>query len=193
MPSPRRSPSPSRSAISGLALLLAALSGCGDDDSCGPGDEEATGVTVGTITFGNFAASANNDCPPTAGEHPTSITVQGEQISPEVPGQFLVFCLPRPDLIDDQPVSFTDGERFELVDLFGQDGDGCTVRFDDTAEPGSAAATFSGFCDNGTNEAGFALTLSGNLPVARTCDGDPAEADVAALDGRAAVVAGSAL
>jgi hypothetical protein len=192
MPSPPRSPSASRSATSGLALLLAAaLLGCGDDDSCGPGDEEAPGLTVASITFGNFAASANNDCPPTAGEHPTSVTVQGEQVSPEVPGQFLVLCLPRPDLIDDQPVSFADGERLELVDLFGQDGDGCTIRFDDTAEPGSAAATFSGFCDNGTNEAGFALSLSGNLPIARTCGADPAESDAATLDGRADVAASS--
>ncbi len=172
-------------------MAAAALVGCSDDDSCGPGDEEAPGVTVATITFGNFAASANNDCPPTAGQHPTSVTVQGEQVSPEVPGQFLVLCLPRPDLIDDQPVSFTDGERLELVDLFGQDGDGCTIGFDDSAEPGSAAASFSGFCDNGTNEAGFALTLSGNLPIARTCGADPAESDVAALDGRAAVAVGT--
>jgi hypothetical protein len=168
---------------------LLALPACGDDDSCGPGDEEAPGLTVGSITFGNFGASANNDCPPTAGQHPTSITIQGEQVSPEVPGQFLVLCLPRPDLIDDQPVSFSDGERLELVDLFGQDGDGCAIRFDDSAEPGSAAATFTGFCDNGTSEAGFALSLSGNLPAARTCDGDPPEAEVAPLGGRAEVAA----
>ncbi len=170
-------------------LVVAALAGCGDDDSCGPGDQEATGVTVGSVTFDNFSASANNDCPPSAGEHPTSITVQGEQVSPEVAGQFLVLCLPRPDLIDDQPVSFTDGERLEVVDLFGQDGDGCAIGFDDTAEPGSAAATFSGFCDNGTNESGFALGLSGNLPISRTCGGDPPEAQLSPLGGRAAVAA----
>jgi len=193
MPSPRRSPSPSRSATSGLVALVlaAALVGCSDDDSCGPGDQEAPGLTIdaASVTFGNFAASANNDCPPSAGQHPTSITVQGEQIAPEVAGQFLVLCLPRPDLIDDQPVSFTDSERLEVVDLFGQDGDGCGIRFDDTAEPGSAAATFSGFCDNGTDQAGFALSLSGNLPITRTCDGDPPTADTSPLSGRAVVAA----
>jgi hypothetical protein len=170
---------------------LLAAPGCGDDDSCGPGDEDAPGITVeaAAVTFGNFAASANNDCPPSAGEHPTSITIQGEQTSPEVPGQFLVLCLPRPDLIDDQPVSFSDGERLELVDLFGQDGSGCGIRFDDTAEPGSAAVTFSGFCDNGTSESGFAITLSGNLPITRSCDGDPPTADTSALSGRAEVAA----
>lgn len=195
MPSPRRSPSPSRSATSGalagLLLAAVALAGCSDDDSCGPGDQEAPGLTVeaAAVTFGNFAASANNDCPPSAGQHPTSITVQGEQIAPEVTGQFLVLCLPRPDLIDDQPVSFTDSERLEIVDLFGQDPDGCGIRFDDAAEPGSAAATFSGFCDNGTDQAGFALSLSGNLPITRTCDGDPPQALTSALSGRAEVAA----
>jgi len=169
--------------------MLAALAGCGDDDSCGPGGDEAAGVTLAAVTFDNFAASANNDCPPSAGQHPTSVTVQGEQISPEVPGQFLVLCLPRPDLIDDQPVSFTDSERLEVIDVFGQDGDGCDIHFDDTAEPGSAAATFSGFCDNGTNESGFAMSLSGNLPISRTCGADPPEAQLAPLGGRAKVTA----
>lgn len=189
MPSPRRSPSPSRSATSlALLLSLAAPAGCGDDDSCGPGDEEAPGLRVEAVTFGEFAASANNDCPPSAGEHPTAVTIQGEQVEPAVSGQFLVLCLPRPDLIDDQPVSLVDSERIEVVDLFGQDADGCEIRYDDTAQPGSAAVTFHGFCGNGTDSAGFAMSVTGTLPVTRTCDGN-STATSAALGGRAAVEA----
>lgn len=196
MPSPRRSPSPSRSATSGLLLLVAAAalaaSGCGDDDACGPGDQPAPGLTVeaAAVTFGDFAASANNDCPPTAGEHPTSITIQGEQVDPAVSGQFLVLCLPRPDLIDDQPVPLSDGERIQLIDLFGQDAEGCDIRFDSAADPGNAAATFSGFCENGTDPAGFAIELSGVLPITRSCDGADS-ALTSQLGGRAAVASGS--
>jgi hypothetical protein len=193
MPSPRRSPSPSRSATSGLLLLaFAALaaSGCGDgdDDVCGPGDQPAPGLTVeaAAVTFGDFAASANNDCPPTAGEHPTSVTIQGEQVDPAVASQFLVLCLPRPDLIDDQPVPLTDGERIQLIDLFGRDADGCDIRFDSAAEPGNAAVTFSGFCDSGTDPAGFAIELSGVLPITRSCEGADS-ALTSELGGRAAV------
>lgn len=194
MPSPPRSHSPSRSATSGLAALLAGAllalaAGCGDDESCGPGDEEAPGVTVESVTFDEMVASPNNDCPPTAGEHPTAITIQGSQTDPATPGQFLVFCLPRPDLIDDQPVSFTDSERIEIVDLFGRDAEGCDLSFDRSAEPGSGAVTFSGFCEDGTASAGFALSLSGVLPFTRTCDGADPAAITAELGGRAAVAA----
>ena len=190
MPSPLRSHSRFRFATSLFAL--AALAGCGDDESCGPGDEAAPGLTVeaGAVTFGELAASANNDCPPTAGEDvPTSVTIQGTQIEPAAAGQFLVLCLPRPDLIDDQPVSFTDGDRIELVDLFGRDADGCVIRFDRTAGLGNAAATFSGFCDNGIASQGFALSLSGVLPFTRTCDGEEPAAITSELSGRAAVTA----
>ena len=194
MPSPLRSPSRSRSATSCLALVLAALAaaalaGCSDDDACGPGDEEAAGVTALGVTFGEMTASANNDCPPTNGEHPTAITIQGSQIDPAADGQYLVFCLPRPELIDDQPVPISDTDRIELVDFFGTDADGCDLRFDRTAEPGNGAVTFSGFCDNGTASAGFALSLSGVLPFTRTCDADPAVPVTAELGGRAAVAA----
>lgn len=190
MPSPPRSPSPCRFATSGLlALCAAAAAACGDDESCGPGGEEAPGLTVESITFGEMSASANNDCPPTAGEHPTSITIQGTQVDPAAAGQFLVLCLPRPDLIDDQPVAFSDADRIELVDLFGRDDSGCELRFDRSAQPGSGTATFSGFCENGTDSAGFAISLTGVLPFTRTCDGDDPTPFTAALGGRAAVTA----
>ena len=84
MPSPPRSLSPSRFSTSGLAAVLLAAAaiaaGCGDDDSCGPGDDEAPGLRVDEIVFDGMVASPNNDCPPTAGEHPTAITIQGTQI-----------------------------------------------------------------------------------------------------------------
>lgn len=190
MPSPRRSPSPFRFATSALlALLAAATCACSGGDTCGPGDQEAPGLVVEAITFGEMSASPNNDCPPTAGEHPTSITIQGTQVDPVADGQFLVLCLPRPDLIDDQPVSFTDSDRIELVDLFGRDAAGCELRFDRAAEPGSGTATFSGFCDDGTDSAGFAISLTGVLPFTRTCEGGDPTPITAALGGRAAVAA----
>lgn len=169
--------------VVGAALAAA---GCGDDDACGPGDEEAPGLRLDDVTFGEMIASPNNDCPPSAGEHPTAITIQGSQIEPEATG-FLVLCLPRPDLIDDQPVSFNDAERLELVDFFGRDGQGCELRFDDTAEPGSGSVTFSGFCGNGTDSAGFAVALTGVLPFTRRCDGEEPTAITGELGGRAAV------
>jgi hypothetical protein len=191
MPSPPRSRSPSRFSTSGLAaLLLVAAVGataCGDDDSCGPGDDEAPGLRVDEIVFDGMVASPNNDCPPTAGEHPTAITIQGTQVEPEAPGQFLVFCLPRPDLIDGEAVSLTDSERIEVVDLFGRDGAGCELRFDRSAAPGSGSVTFSGFCDNGIDGAGFAMSLTGVLPFTRTCDGEDPTAVTVELGGRAAV------
>ena len=194
MPSPPRSRSRSRSATSGLAALLVgaaalAAAGCGDDDACGPGDEDAPGLRVEDIVFGEMTASPNNDCPPSAGEHPTAITIQGSQVEPAAPGQFLVLCLPRPDLIDEEPVSFTDTERIELVDLFGRDGEGCDLRFDRSAEPGSGSVTFTGFCDNGTAGTGFAVSMTGVLPFTRTCDGSDPTAITAQLGGRAAVTA----
>ena len=89
MPSLPRSLSLSRSSTSGFAaaLLLAAVvgvagaAGCSDDDSCGPGDEEAPGLRVDEVVFDEMVASPNNDCPPTAGEHPTAITIQGSQVA----------------------------------------------------------------------------------------------------------------
>ena len=192
MPSPLRSRSPSRFATSGLAALLLACvgaAGCSDGESCGPGDEEAPGLRVEDIVFGQMTASPNNDCPPPAGDPPTAITIQGTQTEPAAPGQFLVFCLPRPDLIDEEPVSFTDSERIELVDLFGRDPEGCELRFDDSAEPGSGSVTFSGFCADGTDSAGFALSMTGVLPFIRTCDGEDPTPVTAELGGRAAVAA----
>jgi hypothetical protein len=190
MPSPPRSRSPSRFSTSGLAaaaLLLALAGGCSDGESCGPGDDEAPVLRVDDVVFGELTASPNNDCPPPAGDHPTAITIQGIQIEPEAPGQFLVFCLPRPDLIDDQPVSFSDGERIELVDLFGRDGEGCQLRFDEAAAAGSGSITFSGFCDHGTSSDGFAVSLTGVLPFTRTCDGQDPTDVTAEIGGRAAV------
>src|SRR5688500_11332838 len=137
MPSLPRSPSPSRFSTSGLAALLLAVgaAGCGDDDSCGPGDDEAPGLRVDEIVFDGMVASPNNDCPPTAGEHPTAITIQGTQVEPEAPGQCRVFCLPRPDLLDGEPLSLTGSERIEVGDLFGRGSAGCELRFDRAAAP----------------------------------------------------------
>jgi hypothetical protein len=181
MPSLPRSPSRFLS-VTSLALVLA---GCGDDDgTCGPGEEPAGGVTVEAVTFGDLRAGANNDCP-TDG-HPTAITIQGGQVDPAVDGQFLVLCLPRPDEIGSDPISFDDTDRVQVVDFFGQDEGDCELRFDRSRPATAGAVTFAGFCDDGVHGDGFAISLSGSLPFTRDC-GDGPDEIIAGLGGRAAV------
>ena len=45
---------------------------------------------------------------------------------------------------------------------------GCTVQKDTTMQP-SGTATFVGYCDGGENAAGYAIELSGTVPLVRTC------------------------
>src|SRR5688572_29815149 len=97
-PMPR---SPFRSPTELLLVLsaAAALAGCSDDDSCGPGSAPAAGITltVGgeTVTYDGFTASENNDCT-VQGSGVISVSVHGSQAGGS---QALTLCLPRPDLL----------------------------------------------------------------------------------------------
>jgi hypothetical protein len=202
--SPLSSPSSSRSrtdrpAAGALALLAAlALSACGGDDGpdaggelCGPGGvTDAVGVAPATsepATFGQFHSSANNDCT-APGDGPTSLTIQGTQVDPADPARFLVLCLPSPDLIGQEPVSIADDSLVQLVDLVAMPADGCRVELDRDRAP-SGTISFGGYCADGGDPAGYALSFDVQVPVLRTCGEDEPEAIEAALDGAAPVVA----
>jgi len=189
------------------ALLLAACGGDDDDDDddvvdagadagaeCGPGDAPADGVTVAGgggepagASFGQLHSSPNNDCTAPHGG-PTSLTIQGAQTDPADPARFLVLCLPSPDQIGDAPIPLDDDARVQLIDLAAAPADGCRLALDRDRAP-SGEITFSGFCADGTDPAGYALAFSGSVPLLRTCGEDEAEAIDAELGGSAAVIA----
>ena len=166
-----------------LSSTSALLLGCpGPEPVCGAGDAPADGLTAVeggvTIRYGDFMASANNDCPAPGGGV-TSVTVFGHQIEP-TGNAVIAFCLPRPDAlsgeIDLVPVHepALDSDRVQVVDVEGVPDADCRWSFE--GEP-DGTATFEGFCDNGAHADGFALTLDATLPAVKTCTGDP-DADV---------------
>ena len=169
--SPFRSPTELLIALSAAA----ALAGCSDDDSCGPGSAPAAGVTltVGgeTVTYGGFTASENNDCT-VQGSGVISVSVHGSQTGGS---QALTLCLPRPDLLGAEAVALVPSrptpladDRAMVIDSSASLAGGCTVMKDVTMMP-SGTARFIGYCDGGTNAAGSALELTGTVPLVRTC------------------------
>ena len=151
------------SIISGLAL-----SGCGDDGNCGPGDASPTGLAVSsvdvTLMYGNMTSGANNDCrDPMAPDGVISLTIDGTQTDA---AQIITLCIPRPDLLmvgDPMPI----GTGIRIIDLLGEK-DGCTYAFEST-RPVTGTVAAIGMCDNGTNDAGYALSFDGNISLRRMC------------------------
>jgi hypothetical protein len=190
-----RFPSPTeRATIAAAILAVAGLTACSDDSSCGTGGAAAAGApsTVGTetVAFTAFTAGRNSDCQ-INGSGVVSVTVAGHQLNDTAP---LTLCLPRPDLIETAPVTLTKDElpppvtdRAQLIDAVAILAGGCVARLDATRAY-AATATFAGMCDDGTNAAGFALTLAGQVPVTVTCAGNPTAA-MATLAGTVAVAA----
>jgi hypothetical protein len=171
MRSSRTSASPFLSSIS-LVLLA---TGCPSEQECGTGGAPATGIVASgadfTMTFGNITASENNDCP-IAGtpEGVISLTLQGVQT--DGTGIFTM-CFQRPDRLNGANALGPDipGEDVpaRLVDVSGEASD-CTFELaDPIASPPTGTATGSGACANGTDPAGFALVLDGNVTFTRTC------------------------
>jgi hypothetical protein len=158
---------------------------------CGAGDAADDGLTAveggTTFTYGNMAASANNDCPAPGGGV-TSVTVFGAQIAP-AGNAVIAFCLPRPDdisgSIDLVPVHepALDSDRVQVVDVETVDGE---CRWSMSGDP-DGTATFEGFCDNGAHADGFALTLDATIPATKTCTGLPDESVELTLSGTIAV------
>jgi hypothetical protein len=149
------------SSISGLVS-----SGCSDD--CGPGGAPASGLLASsadvTLTYGNLSSGANNDCPdPMAPTGVVSLTVDGTQTDAAA---ILTLCIPRPDLLAEMDLPLgTGGVR--IIDFNG-DKDGCTFAFEST-RPVTGTVHTRGMCDNGKNEAGYALGIQGNISLRRTC------------------------
>jgi hypothetical protein len=155
--------------LSSISGLLAAASGCGDD-SCGPGDAPDTGLVASAsgvqLGYGDLRSRAGNDCPevdPTTGI--VSLTIEGLQTDAfQTMTNLVTFCVPRPDKLAD---GVQLGSGFRIVDFNGE-ADDCTFSVAQGSVPtGTARAT--GICDNGTHEAGFALTIQGNLLLRREC------------------------
>jgi len=192
-----RSPFPSipirdpRLAAAAVALVAAAAAGC-SGDSCGPGDAPAAGVTLTvageTVSYGGFTASENNDCT-ISGAGVISVSVHGSQTGS---GSALTLCLPRPDLLGADPVALVPGrvppqpdDRVQIIDLSASLSGGCTLARDPAAAP-SGTAGFAGYCDGGRDPAGYALSLSGQVPLVRTC-GTTVDNLTGTLAGRVAV------
>ncbi len=166
------------------AAIAALLAGCGgDDETCGPEGAPAEGITIttpeGTVTYGAFTSSANNDCTPPDGSA-TSITLDGVQASPAPTGfpPHLAFCIPRPDEISAGaaiPLNLADLDDIQLIDASGEVG-GCTYSLDRTVTP-TGSITLTGYCGDGLDAAGYALALSGDVALTLSCpDAQPVTA-----------------
>lgn len=191
-------PSPSRSSIervaaASLAIAALAAAGCSDDATCGPGAVGASGLTltVGgeTVTYGGFTASVNNDCT-IAGSGVISVSVHGTQVAG---ASALTLCLPRPDLLGAEAAPLAPSrvpplaeDRVQVIDASATLAGGCTAAIDPTLAP-SGTARFDGYCADGADPAGYALTLTGTVPVRVTCGGGGPTAMTATLGGAAAV------
>ena len=132
------------------------------------------------LTYGNLSAGANNDCPdPMAPTGVVSLTIDGTQVDAAA---IITLCVSRPDQLAemDQPL----GTAVRIIDWNGEK-DGCTFKLDGSRLiTGNAHAV--GMCDNGTNSAGWALGLSGNISLQRTC-GMTVDSIAVELDGLVAV------
>jgi hypothetical protein len=182
------------SAVILLCTAAAGLGGCSDPAPCGPGAAPADGLELAiasggaALVLGDLRSSANNDCTPDQMSGPTSLTIEARQVRP-VQARGLVLCLPRPDHIGSDPIDLDDPEHIQLIDVFGEDA-GCVVRLDRSRRP-TGAATMTGFCQLGAHPDGYSLSLSGTIPVLKTCPDQDPLATTAAVSGTAAVRAGS--
>lgn len=170
MPSSLTSPSRFRSSTS-LALLL--LVACDGDETCGVGDAPASGLVASTgavaLTYGDLSSLSGNDCPdPTAPSGVVSLSIEGRTAD----GTGLVtFCIPRPDLLGTGARALGNTPSMadvRVIDLTGT-ADGCTYDFESTLPAPTGTVTATGVCANGTDPAGFALTVDGTVTVTRTC------------------------
>ena len=112
----------------------------------------------------HYDRGANNDCrDPMAPDGVISLTIDGTQTDA---AQIITLCIPRPDLLmvgDPMPI----GTGIRIIDLLGEK-DGCTYAFEST-RPVTGTVAAIGMCDNGTNDAGYALNFDGNISLRRMC------------------------
>lgn len=189
-----------RSATNLALLSIASLAGCGgDDDSvkdsgndgCGPGSAPAAGITASgnavTLTYGQLSAGLNNDCPvSSAPAGVVSMTIFATQT--DGTGAFAL-CVSRPDLLAGGSQALgpdAAGSEIRVINLQGA-AQSCTFKVD-TAKPITGTATSKGLCGNGSDPAGFALTVDGALALTRTC-GSTVDSVQVTLRGTVAVTA----
>lgn len=145
-----------------VVSIAIVASGCGDD-SCGPGGAPDVGIVAASagveMTYGNFSAGPHHDCPDTTSSV-ESLTFGGVQMGS---GNLVTFCAPRPDQL---PTGVAIGTGFRIIDFAGE-AKGCSYCFTGGATDGTASA--AGVCDDGTNPAGFALTLDGHVTLSEFC------------------------
>lgn len=178
--------------ITVAALLMLLVPACGESEGeCGPGDAPAAGVSATVdsvaITYGAFDSSPNNDC--TAPGGPTSLSIHGFQREPVPSVPFsITFCLPRPDQLGSDPVSLADADLVQVVDVSAELPDGCILVLDSSAPP-TGTIRFTGYCDSGLSESGYAIELDGAVSGVRICAGMADEPVTMTLGGAAAVTA----
>ncbi|MDB4959961.1 MAG: hypothetical protein JWO36_7530 [Myxococcales bacterium] len=151
-----------------LSIISAALAAGCSDNKCGTMGASDTGLTASsdqvTLTYGNLVAGANHDCP--AADAPPgleSLTIAGRQTPGTKP---ITLCVPRPDLLATMPLSL--GSDVKLIDVAGDDTNGCMYALDRTRPP-TGSASGQGVCANGTDPAGFELVVDGAVSLTRTC------------------------
>jgi hypothetical protein len=141
--------------------------GC-SDDACGPGDAPELGIVASssdtTLTYGGMVSGQNNDCTDrSVPDVVISLTLEATQVGSTTKKK-IVFCVPHPDAFR-RGVPF--GDEFRVINFDGEAG-GCTYELaSGTQATGTARA--SGLCDDGANDAGYALTLDGSVTLLRTC------------------------
>lgn len=184
------------SLFASLVASLVASGACGgghaapDAASCGPGDAPVTGLVASggglTLTYGQLHGSPNRDCPSAgAPSGVISLSIGGMQTDAGSSG-LITLCVGRPDLLARQSLALgaEPNTDVHVVDLSGT-VNGCTLTVDRSQPPGGTASS-SGLCGNGSDAAGFALTIDATLRLTRTC-GATVDAVPVTLRGRVAV------
>jgi hypothetical protein len=150
--------------------ILGLLVACSDPPKCGIGDAPATLAATSTaapavtMTFASLSGSPNGDCPDHATPGVISLTIETP------PGDDIItLCVGRPDKLGGGLPFGTDAATtIQLVDLDGTDASSCTYSIDRNA-PITGTAQADGLCSNGTDAAGFALTLDATLSLSQKC------------------------
>ena len=185
-----RSRFPSTTSLAAAALASAALAGagCGGGDSCGPTSSTSElKATAGTasLSYGTLTSGLNNDCPASnAPAGVVSMTIFGFQVGG---AGSITLCVSRPDLLADGSQTLghdSASAQVRIVDLNG-DVDACSFTID-RSQPVTGTATAHGMCDNGSDPAGFSITLDGTMTFTRTC-GTTVDTVQVALQGTEAV------
>jgi hypothetical protein len=168
-------------------LVAASAPGCGDD-SCGPGGAPDTGLVASgggvSVTYGHLSGSPNRDCPDaSAPASVISLTIMGTQS--DGTGLFTL-CIGRPDLLASQSLNLgvDTSSQVRVVDLTAS-ATNCTLAID-RSHPPTGTATSTGMCGNGSDAAGFALSIDASLTYTRTC-GSTVDSVPVMLRGRVAV------